>query len=261
MTARKVGHFDLKVFWLGMPAAVLLVVPFITLALITSWSSFHIAYGDGQAVAVSLGMSAISLPTIVVLGLPLALWLARTRSSWRGAVEVTVLVPLLAPPLAMGILLASAYGPYSSLGEVLSAIGVELNNNAAAFVLAQVYGGLPYFILSARAAFENVPVETEEAGKTLGASAWKIFLRLTLPQAARGLAAALAITWVRVIGEFGIVLVFSYFPQGIPVKLFINLQNEGVDSVYTLLWVLLITTLPLPLWCVMWAGRKRAANH
>ncbi|WP_219651072.1 MULTISPECIES: ABC transporter permease subunit [unclassified Pseudomonas] len=261
MTARKVGRSELNALWLGIPAVLLLIIPFMTLVLVTPWSGFHLAYGDGQAVAVSLGMSAISLPLIILLGLPLAVWLARTRSVWRGAVEVAVLVPLLAPPLALGILLVSAYGAYGSLGEVLSAIGLELNNNAAAFVLAQIYGGLPYFVLSARSAFEQVPVETEEAGRTLGACAWQIFLRLTLPQAARGLAAALAITWVRVIGEFGIVLVFSYFPQGIPVKLFINLQNEGVDSVYTLLWVLLITTLPLPLWCVMWAGRRGAASH
>ncbi|KGT89163.1 sulfate ABC transporter permease, partial [Erwinia typographi] len=159
------------------------------------------------------------------------------------------------PPLALGILLVSVFGPYGTLGEALSAVGIGLNNNPGAFVVAQFYGGLPYFVLSARSAFEQVPLDTEEAGQTLGASAWQVFLRLTLPQAARGLAAALAITWVRVIGEFGIVLVFSYFPQGMPVKLFVNLQNDGVDAVYALLWVLLIVTLPLPLWLVMRAGR------
>jgi len=53
---------------------------------------------------------------------------------------------------------------------------------------------------------------------------------------------------VRIIGEFGIVAVFAYFPQGIPVKLFVNLQNEGVDSVYSLVWLLLAVCLPLPLW-------------
>lgn len=256
MASQKVEQCNLRSLWLGMPAVLLLLIPFLTLAWITPWSGFHLACGDGQAVATSLGMSAMAIPLIILLGLPLALWLAKTGSRWRGAVEVAVLIPLLAPPLAMGILLVSVFGPYGSIGEALSAMGLALNNNAGAFVTAQIYGGLPYFILSARAAFENVPVEIEEAGQTLGASVWQIFWRLTLPQAARGLAAALAITWVRVIGEFGIVLVFSYFPQGIPVKLFINLQNDGVDSVYALLWVLLVTTLPLPLWCVMRAGRK-----
>ncbi|WLS79631.1 ABC transporter permease subunit [Erwinia pyri] len=246
----------MRAFWLGVPALLLLGLPFITLAWITPWSGFHLAWGDGQAIGVSLGLSMIALPLIVLCGLPLSLWLARTGSRWRSIIEIAVLVPLLAPPLAMGILLVSVFGPYGTVGEVLSGIGISLNNNPGAFVVAQFYGGLPYFVLSARSAFEHVPVEVEEAGETLGASAWQIFWRLTLPQAGRGLAAALAITWVRIVGEFGIVLVFSYFPQGIPVKLFINLQNEGVEAVYALLWILLITTLPLPLWLVMRAGRK-----
>ncbi len=57
------------------------------------------------------------------------------------------------------------------------------------------------------------------------------------------------LAWVRAVGEFGIVMIFAYFPQGIPVKLYTNLQNDGVDAVYTLLWMLLLVTLPLPMVC------------
>lgn len=98
----------------------------------------------------SLGLSAVSVPLIILLGTPLALWLARATSPLRRWAEVLVLIPLLTPPLALGILLVSAYGPYSTLGEALATVGLALTNNAAAFVLAQVYGALPYFILSAR---------------------------------------------------------------------------------------------------------------
>ncbi|THD56034.1 ABC transporter permease subunit, partial [Enterobacteriaceae bacterium ML5] len=167
--------------------------------------------------------------------------------------------PLLTPPLAMGILLVSVYGPYGSVGEILSAIGMTLNNNAPAFVLAQIYGALPYFILSARGALEAVPKDVEEAGNTLGASPFQVLVRLTLPLASRGIAAGVAIAWVRAIGEFGIVMVFCYFPQGIPVKMFINLQNDGVTSVYSLLWILLIVTLPLPMWLLL--RTKKQAIH
>lgn len=112
--------------WFGVPALLLLALPFITLIGVTSWGKFHLAYGDWNAVAVSLGLSAVSVPLIILLGTPLALW------------------------LALGILLVSAYGPYSTLGEALATVGLALTNNAAAFVLAQVYGAQPYFILSAR---------------------------------------------------------------------------------------------------------------
>ncbi|MEI2265552.1 molybdate ABC transporter permease subunit [Erwinia sp. CGal63] len=249
----------MRSFWLGIPAVALLIIPFVTLALITPWGDFHLAYGDGQAIGVSLLMSAVALPLIVLAGIPLAFWLARSRSRWRRPVEIAVLVPLLTPPLALGILLISAYGPYGSIGEALAKVGLALNNNSGAFVLAQIYAGLPWFVLTARSAFEAVPRDIEEVGETLGASAWQVFWRLTLPQASRGLAAALALAWVRIVGEFGIVLVFSYFPQGIPVKLFINLQNDGVESVYTLLWALLAATLPLPLWLAVRARTKDQA--
>lgn len=191
----------------------------------------------------SLGLSAVSVPLIILLGTPLALWLARATSPLRRWAEVLVLIPLLTPPLALGILLVSAYGPYSTLGEALATVGLVLTNNAAAFVLAQVYGALPYFILSARAAFESVPPALEDAAKVLGAPPRQVLWRVTLPLARRGLATGLAIAWVRAVGEFGIVLVFSYFPQGIPVKLYINLQNDGVNAVYSLIWLLLLFTL------------------
>ena len=157
---------------------------------------------------------------------------------------------MLTPPLAMGILLVSAFGPYATLGEFLAHVGISLSNNAAAFVLAQLYGGLAYFVLSASSALAEVPRALEEAARSLGCSPWETFYKVTLPVARRALATGLAIAWGRVIGEFGIVMVFAYFPQGIPVKLFVNLQNDGVDAVYALVWLLLLVTLPVPLWCL-----------
>lgn len=244
-----------RTLWLGLPAALLLSIPFIALAAATSWRQLHLAYGDGSAVGVSLGLSSVSTLLIVVLGTPLALWLARSRSALRGGVEALLLVSLLTPPLAMGILLVTAYGPYATLGEALGHLGVSLGNNLPAFILAQLYGGLAYYILCARTAFESVPRALEEAAQGLGCTPGQVFCRVTLPVTRRALANAVAIVWVRVIGEFGIVMVFAYFPQGIPVKLFVNLQNDGVDSVYALLWLLLLVTLPFPLWCL--SVRKR----
>ena len=168
------------------------------------------------------------------------------------------MIPLLTPPLAMGILLVSALGPYGVFGRWLSLLGATLVNNPAAFVLAQVYSALPYFIVVARSAFASVPQNILEAGQTLGASSWNRFRFLTLPLAFPGLASAVTLAWVRAVGEFGIVMIFAYFPQGIPVKLYTNLQNDGVDAVYTLLWMLLLVTLPLPMVC--FALGKRMAR-
>lgn len=238
-----------RVFWLSVPALALLLVPFITLITQTPWMGFHLAWGDGDAITVSLTLGMVAMAVIVLAGTPVAWWLAKEGGRVSRIAELIVLVPLLTPPLAMGILLVSAWGPYSIPGLALSRLGMSLVNNPAAFVLAQVYGGLPYFIIAARSAFYGVPQSILEAGQTLGAGRWQRFWHLALPMASKGLASAVALAWVRVVGEFGIVMIFAFFPQGMPVKLYINLQNDGINAVYTLVWLLLLFTLPLPLYC------------
>lgn len=236
----------------------LLSIPFVTLINVTPWRHLRLAWRDDNAIAISLGLGLLSLGIIILIGVPVAWWLSQAMGKKRIAGELLVMVPLLTPPLAMGILLVSAFGPYGMVGQWLSILGATLVNNPAAFVVAQVYGALPYFIVVARSAFATVPKDILEAGQTLGASGWNRFRFLTLPLALPGLASAVTLAWVRTVGEFGIVMIFAYFPQGIPVKLYTNLQNDGVDSVYTLLWMLLIVTLPLPMVCFVLG--KRAAK-
>lgn len=237
--------------WLSLPALLLLLLPFLTLIGITQWQHFQLAWGDSHAIATSLGLGGIALLLIIASGLPLAWWLSQSAGKVRVIVEVLVLIPMLTPPLALGILLVSAWGPYSPAGELLQRVGVTLVNNPASFVMAQWYGALPWFVISARSAFATVPTPILEAGMMLGASSWQRFWRLAIPVAAPGLAAATVLAWVRAMGEFGIVMIFSYFPQGIPVQLYNNLQNDGVDAVYVLMWLLLLFTLPLPLACFL----------
>lgn len=242
--------------WLSLPAILLLSIPFITLIGVTPWHHLQLAWRDDNAIAVSIGLGVLALGIIILIGMPVAWWLSQATGRKRLIGELLVMIPLLTPPLAMGILLVSAFGPYGVFGRWLSLLGATLVNNPAAFVLAQVYGALPYFIVVARSAFATVPKNILEAGQTLGASPWNRFL--TLPLALPGLASAVTLAWVRAVGEFGIVMIFAYFPQGIPVKLYTNLQNDGVDAVYTLLWMLLLVTLPLPMVC--FALGKRMAR-
>nr|WP_310616416.1 ABC transporter permease subunit [Pantoea cypripedii] len=241
--------------WLSLPALLLLAVPFVTLIGVTHWQHLRLAWGDSHAIATSLALGGVALLLIFLSGLPVAWWLSQARGKTRLIVELLVLIPLLTPPLAMGILLVSAYGPYSLPGELLGRFGMTLVNNPAAFVLAQWYGALPYFVTAARSAFAGVPKEILEAGRTLGAPPWQRFWRLSVPLAAPGLASATALAWVRAMGEFGIVMIFAYFPQGMPVQLYNNLQNDGVDAVYVLLWLLLLFTLPVPLLCFVTSRR------
>ncbi|HUC17164.1 MAG TPA: ABC transporter permease subunit [Acetobacteraceae bacterium] len=222
----------------------------------TNWRGFQLAPGDLGSAFVSVVYSLTALPIIAALGTPLAWWLARRDFHGKGVLDALVLLPLLTPPLAFGILLASFYGPYSAAGALLGRIGLVLTNTAPAFVLAQVYGAMPYYVVTARAAFEGVPLELEEIALTLGKERWQVFLEVSLKLARLGLAAGLALAWVRALGEFGIVLIIAYFPHGMPVQLWVNLQDSGLDSVYPLLWLFFLVAMPLPLWLGMVSRRR-----
>ncbi len=240
-------------------ALALLAVPFAGLLVATHWQHFRFANGDGAAVAVSIGYSLLALVPIIALGTPLAWWLARHRVRGQWLVDALLLLALLTPPLGMGLLLATMYGPYGPIGSLVERAGVLLTNSAPAFVMAQFYAALPYYVIAARAAFEGVPRELEQMALTLGHSPWRSFLHVSLPVARLGLAAAVALAWVRAMGEFGVVLIVAYYPQGIPVKLWVNLQDLGLDAVYPLLWAFFLTALPLPLILGLAVRRRRLA--
>ncbi|WGS30564.1 ABC transporter permease subunit [Bradyrhizobium sp. ISRA464] len=240
----------------GVLALCFLIAPFVTLIFVTDWRGFQIASGDWSAAGTSLLYSFVSMPILISLGTPLAWWLARSEFPGKWVVDGLLLLPLLTPPLAMGMLLMSLYGPYSRVGSSLEAFGVVLTNSAAAFTLAQVYAATPYYVVSARAAFEAVPRDLEQVALTLGKEPWQVFLEVTLPLSLLGLVAGLALAWVRALGEFGIVLIVAYYPQGIPVKLWVNLQDIGLSAVYPLLWLFFAVAMPLPLWLGLLSRRR-----
>jgi molybdate/tungstate transport system permease protein len=242
---------------IGALTLLLIAGPFIGLAFATHWSDLQFAPGDMGSIGVSLVYSLIALVLIVCLGTPLAWWLARQSFHGKWVLEAIILLALLTPPLAMGILLTTLYGPYGPVGSVVARTGVELTNSAAAFVLAQFYAALPYYVVAARAAFEGVPRELEHIALTLGKSPWQTFWLVSMPLARLGLAAGIALAWVRALGEFGIVLILAYYPQGIPVKLWVNLQDIGLPAVYPLLWVFFLVAMPLPLLLGLASRRQR----
>ncbi|SBP87398.1 putative ABC-type transport system, permease component [Thiomonas delicata] len=231
----------------GLAGLAFLALPFLGLVISTPWGQLQLQQGDLGALRVSVGYTVLAVTLVMGFGTPVAWWLARSSFRGKWVVELLVLLPLLTPPLAMGLLLTMSYGPYSWLGQPLGKLGLSLTNTPAAFLLAQIYGSAPYYIVAARSAFEGVPRDLEQISLTLGSSPWRTFWRITLPLSSLGLGAGVALAWVRALGEFGIVLIIAYYPQGLPVKLWVNLQDTGLSAVYPLLWLFFLIGLPLPL--------------
>jgi molybdate/tungstate transport system permease protein len=198
-----------------------------------------------DAVRVSLVLTAIAMLIVVALGTPMALYIARTGSRERLWWQATLLISVLLPPLALGILLSLVFGP-RALGAFLEPLGLKMTNTPLAFVVTQVYVSIGYYILGAIAALDTVPRALEIQGGLLGHDRWSVFWRITFPIARLGFAVALSLAWVRALTEFGAVVITAYYPAGMPVALWTSLENFGLPAVMPLLVVFLVTALPLP---------------
>jgi len=205
----------------------------------------------------SLGLTAIAMVVVVVLGTPMALYITHAGRHERLWWQAILLISVLLPPLALGILLSLAFGPHA-FGALLDRAGLKMTNTPLAFVVTQAYVSIGYYVLGAVAALEGVPSSLELQGRLLGHDPWSVFWRITFPLARLGFAVALSLAWVRALTEFGAVMVTAYYPAGMPVALWTGLENFGLPAVMPLLVIFIATALPLPWLAHLLAQRKPA---
>jgi molybdate/tungstate transport system permease protein len=219
-------------------------------------------WGDGSttvdSVRVSLVFTAIAMVVVVAIGTPMALYISRAATRERLWWQAVLLISVLLPPLALGILLSLAFGPHA-LGAYLDRFGLKMTNTPLAFIVTQVYVSIGYYILGAVAALDSVPHTLEVQGGLLGHDRWNVFWRITFPIARLGFAVALSLAWVRALTEFGAVVITAYYPAGMPVALWTSLENFGLPAVMPLLIVFLITALPLP-WLAHVLAQRRSSR-
>jgi molybdate/tungstate transport system permease protein len=238
-----------------------LLYPFFGLtAHVGAWQWDGSIPGSTMAAAkTSIILTGVAIALDVALGTPVAWYLAHHSGRDRILWEAAVLISVLMPPLALGILLSLAFGAQTTIGEWLLRIGVPTSNSPVAFTATQVYVSLGYYIVAARAALAAVPRELELTAALLGSQPLQVFRRVTFPLARLGLAAALSLAWVRALGEFGAVIVTAYYPTGMPVQIWVNLQDAGMPAVMPLLVVFMLSALPLP-WLIHIIAQRRVAN-
>jgi molybdate transport system permease protein len=162
---------------------------------------------DGHALRLSLELAAITTASLLVIGLPIAHWLATTR--WRGkiVVEAIVSLPLVLPPTVLGYYLLVAFGPRSPLGQAwIELTGRPLVFTFEGLVVASILYGLPFAVQPFSASLAAVDRRLVEASWSLGASRTATFFEVTLPLAAPGVVAGSVLAFAHTIGEFGVVL-------------------------------------------------------
>jgi molybdate transport system permease protein len=161
---------------------------------------------------IKLSFAVASAATVIalVLGSQLAWVLARRRFPGRDVVDALITLPLVLPPTVLGYYLLVLLGTRSSFGAFLyQRFGIRLTFTVTAAVIAATIHALPLVTKSLRAAFESVDQELEAVARTLGLDERRIFFRVTLPLARRGVLAATALAFARALGDFGITIMIA----------------------------------------------------
>ena len=157
----------------------------------------------------SVAMAGLSTVLMLVPGLALAWLFARHTFPGQSVLETVVSLPLVLPPVAIGLILLRFLGRYGPGGQLLDEIGVDVIFTWKAVVVAMTVMGLPLLVRSARAGFEHVDRRYEQIAETLGASPVRIFLTISLPLAARGVLAGVVLGFSRALGEFGATIMIA----------------------------------------------------
>lgn len=163
-----------------------------------------------QPVRLSLELSAITTAALLVIGTPLAWWLARSQAWWKEAVATVVALPIVLPPTVLGFYLLVALGPNGPGGAVASLWGGRtLAFTFGGLVIASIFYSLPFVVQPIRNSFEAMGDRPMEVAATLRASPWAAFWRVALPLASPGLLTGAVLGFAHTVGEFGVVLMIG----------------------------------------------------
>jgi molybdate transport system permease protein len=165
---------------------------------------------DLTAVALTLRLAAVSTAVLVVIGTPIAWWLARTRSKLKGPVGALVALPLVLPPTVLGFYLLVLMGPSGPVGHLTQTLGLGvLPFTFTGLVVGSVIYSLPFVVQPLQAAFEGIGERPLEAAATLRAGPWDRFFSVAVPLARTGFLGAAVLAFAHTIGEFGVVLMIG----------------------------------------------------
>jgi len=210
--------------------------------------------------AIWLTLYAALLATIVgfTLGIPLAYLLAHTDFTGKKLVEGLIDVPIVVPHTAAGIALLFVFGRNFFVGKVFHFIGIDFVDATAGIVIAMLFVSIPFLIDSAKEGFKKVDVRLEKVSRTLGASPWQTFFRISFPLAWRSILAGSIMMWARGISEFGAVIILAYHPMIAPTLIFERFETYGLDysRPVAVLLIILCLAVFIGLRTIVYRGEK-----
>jgi molybdate transport system permease protein len=194
----------LLALFLGLPVAILVVS-----ALANALPEVAGSGAVLDALRLSLITTAVAVVVSVLLGVPLAAFLARRRGRAAAVLETIVDLPIVLPPSVAGLALLLVFGRRGLLGEPLDAAGLSIPFTTLAVVMAQVFVAAPFFVRATRAGLADVDRDLEDAARVDGATDWHVLRWISLPLASSAVSAGIVLCWARALGEFGATIMFA----------------------------------------------------
>jgi len=188
------------------------------------------------SLAASLGATAVA----TLLGVPAGYYLSRLAPGPRALGTFLLALPLAFPPVASGLMLLYLLGNRSPLGAWLAAHGLPVADTLLGVAAAEFFVSGSFVAIASIAAFSGIDRVYEDAARTLGVGEWRIFTRIALPGAAGSVAAGVAFTWLRAIGEYGATSIVAFHPTALPVALYVTLSAQGVREALALCYAFIV---------------------
>ena len=265
---RRRGH-RVRLPW---PASVLAVVAVLFFALPlagllwrTPWSSAWRYLSDDAALTalrLSLMCSLWATALSVLFGVPLAWMLARVEFPGRSGVRALCTLSMVLPPVVGGVALFFALGRRGVVGQYLDRwFDLRLPFTTAGVVVAQTFVAMPFLVVTVEAALRQLDLRIDDASRTLGASRWYTFRRVTLPAIRPALVAGAVLAWARALGEFGATITFAgNFPgttQTLPLAVYLALETNPEQAIVLALVLIAVSFAVLVGLRDRWLGRQR----
>ncbi|MCZ6802189.1 MAG: molybdate ABC transporter permease subunit [Nitrospirae bacterium] len=182
----------------------------------------------------TLQLAGVTVVVLLIVGTPVAWWLAYTPSRWKSIIEAIVALPLVLPPTVLGFYLLVALGPQGVVGGFWQSMtGSALSFTFTGLVIASSLYSLPFVVQPLHGAFENVGKQPLEAAWALRASKWDAFLTVASPMAIRGYLSAIVLGFAHTLGEFGVVLMVGGNIPGVTKVLSIAIYDHVEVLEYT----------------------------
>jgi molybdate transport system permease protein len=253
--------------WVLVPAtagAVFVLLPLAAICARVDWRHFWaLVTSDSSVAALLLSLRTCTAATVlcVLLGVPMALVLARTSFPGQGLLRSLVLLPLVLPPVVGGIALLYTFGRNGLLGRSMEVLGIQVAFSTTAVVMAQTFVALPYLVVSLEGSLRTAGDSYESVAATLGARPTTVFRRVTVPLVLPGVAAGAVLSFARSLGEFGATITFAGSLQGVTrtLPLEIYLQREvDPDAAVALSLVLVLVAVAV---VGLASGRREATTR